>query len=164
MLEYGNTAAPDGFTAATGVVPRRFADALAAEPAHVQDRWHARLYFVRPILRLALGAFWVATGLIAALAPRPAVEALLAAAGIGPALAPVALWSTAALDVALGVPLLVQWRVRLAGSLQIVATAGYLAWLTVADPGLWLAPLGPLAKTVPLIVATLVMIAIEDDR
>jgi uncharacterized protein YbjT (DUF2867 family) len=54
------------------------------------------------------------------------------------------------------------WRPRLAGVDAV--TAVYLAWLTVAEAGLWLEPLGPLVKTVPLVVATLVMIALEDDR
>ena len=46
--------------AATGIAPAL--DALANEPAHVQDRWHARLYFLRPLLRLTLGLFWLCTG------------------------------------------------------------------------------------------------------
>lgn len=36
--------------------------------------------------------------------------------------------------------------------------------LTVALPDLWADPLGPLLETPPLVVATLVMIAIEVER
>lgn len=47
---------------------------------------------------------------------------------------------------------------------HIAAAIPYLGILTFGLPELWAHPLGPLTKTVPLIVATLVMIAIEDDR
>ena len=52
----------------------------------------------------------------------------------------------------------------LVAGLQLIVTGAYLAWLTGALPDLWLDPLGPLTKTVPLVVATLVMMAIEDER
>lgn len=67
-------------------------------------------------------------------------------------------------DVALGALLLIRWRVALVGATTIVVTLAYLAFLGTALPELWLDPLGPLTKTIPLVAATLVMIAIEDDR
>lgn len=165
MLEYGNTAPPDAFITATGITPRGFANALAASPAHVQDRWHARLYFLRPLLRITLGLFWVASGIIAAFfAPREQLDAMLSAAGFAGVGADIALWATAAMDIALGLPLLLGWRVRLFCGLQVLATLGYLAWLSIAAPLLWLAPLGPLVKTVPAALASLILMAIEDDR
>jgi uncharacterized protein YbjT (DUF2867 family) len=38
-------------------------DGLFAEPATVEDRWHARLYFLKPLLRIVLGGYWLAHGL-----------------------------------------------------------------------------------------------------
>ncbi|MDP6951213.1 MAG: SDR family oxidoreductase [Alphaproteobacteria bacterium] len=70
----------------------------------------------------------------------------------------------AAMDVALGLPLLFGWRVRLFCGLQVAATLGYLAWLSIAAPLLWLAPLGPLVKTVPVAIASLILMAIEHDK
>ena len=67
MLNYGNTADPAPFVAATGLAPRHLDEALAAAPAQVQDLWHARLYFLRPLLRVLLALFWIATGVIAVL-------------------------------------------------------------------------------------------------
>ena len=165
MLAYGNTADPGPYTQATGIELRRFGDALTAAPAHVQDRWHARLYFLRPLLRLTLALFWIAGGLVAVLpGVRTNAEAHLIAAAVPAAIAPAALWAAALADMALGVLLLVRWRVVLVGALQILLILAYLAWLTLALPGLWGDPLGPLTKAVPLIVATLVMMAIEDER
>lgn len=165
MLAHGNTADPGDFIAATGLEPRRFAAVLGAEPAHVQDRWHARLYFLRPLLRLVIALFWIAGGLVA-LAPGALDRAapLLRAAGVPDGQFALALAAGALIDIALGGLLLIRWRVVLVGALQLLVATVYLAWLTIADPGLWLHPLGALAKTLPLMVATLVMMAIEEER
>ena len=64
----------------------------------------------------------------------------------------------------LGGLLLIRWRVLLVASLQLLVTAFYLAWLTIAAPDLWLDPLGALTKTLPLVIATFVMMAIEEER
>ena len=165
QLEFGNVADPRPFAEAVGFTPRRIADALAAEPSHVQDRWHARLYFLKPLLRVIIALFWMATGLLTAFAwPRVESEAMLVRAGLGGALLPAAFWGGVLFDVALGALLLLRWRVKLIGSLMVAATIPYLGFLTFGQPELWAHPLGPVTKTVPLIVATLVMIAIEDDR
>jgi DoxX-like family len=54
------------------------------------------------------------------------------------------------------------WRVRLMGAIQIVLMLGFMAILSAAMPELWLHPFGPLTKNVPLIAATLVMMALEE--
>lgn len=69
QLEYGNAAAPEPFIAATGIQPRRWRDALLAEPAQVQDRWHARLYLLRPLLRLSVALTWLWSGCAQAFSP-----------------------------------------------------------------------------------------------
>lgn len=165
MMTYGNTAEPDELVEITGIEPRSFYGTLAREPAHVQDRWHARLYFLRPFLRLTLALFWIATGLVTLFwASRDQVFALLELAGVPSALLPFALWGGAVTDIVLGGLLLFAWRVRLVALLQLAVTAVYLLALSFGLPDLWLDPLGPLVKTLPIMVATLVMIAIEDDR
>ena len=68
QLLHGNAGPVELFTAATGIRPRRFAEALLAEPAQVADRWQARLYFLRPVLRWSLAAYWLVGGLHGALA------------------------------------------------------------------------------------------------
>ena len=165
MLNYGNTADSGDFVAATGVEPRRFTAALSAQPAHVQDRWHARLYFLRPLLRLVIALFWIVSGLVA-LAPGATQRAapFLALAGISEAQFGLALVAGAMIDILLGGLLLIRWRVLLVASLQLLVTAFYLAWLTIAAPDLWLDPLGALTKTLPLVIATFVMMAIEEER
>jgi uncharacterized protein YbjT (DUF2867 family) len=164
MLNYGNTADPAPFVAATGVTPRSFEKALETDPAQVQDLWHARLYFLRPLLRLVLASFWLGSGLIAVLVSRGQSDAFLERAGVAPSLAPFALWGAALVDMALGALLLVRWRVKLVGGLQLLVLAVYLAALTLTVPDLWADPLGPLLKVLPLVVATLIMMAVEEER
>src|SRR3989344_3149074 len=55
---------PRAWAEQLGVSSRGFTRFLAETPASVQDVWHARLWFVRPISILTLGLFWLITGLI----------------------------------------------------------------------------------------------------
>jgi uncharacterized protein YbjT (DUF2867 family) len=54
MLERGNVSDPAPLTRALGRPPRPLAQALALEPASQADRWSARLFFIRPLLRWSL--------------------------------------------------------------------------------------------------------------
>ena len=40
---------PEAWTRLTGIAPRALGEALAAEPASVQERWFARLYLLKPL-------------------------------------------------------------------------------------------------------------------
>ncbi|MBE9554374.1 MAG: DoxX-like family protein, partial [Proteobacteria bacterium] len=134
-------------------------------PAGPQDRWHARLVFLRPVLRIALGLFWLASGLITAFDPaRSDAMLILDLAGFDGGWALAALWGGVAADVLLGGLVLIDRHVRLAGAGMIAVTAAYLGVLSLTIPELWLDPLGPLVKTLPIIPAVLVMMALEDDR
>lgn len=165
MLLAGNAADPAPLVAATGFEPRRFADALAAEPAHVQDRWHARLYFLRPLLRATIGLFFLCTGLSTFLFwPKADSMALLRAAGFPEATLPLAYYAGWAFNVVLGLALLVRWRVQAVGAVMVAACFFYLVFVTIAAPAEWIYPITPLGIVIPLMVAILVMIAIEDDR
>ena len=66
------------FRDAIGFTPRRLADALARTPSQVQDRWHARLYFARPVLGLAL-VFWVINSWLGSDTPKSVLPVLLVA-------------------------------------------------------------------------------------
>jgi uncharacterized protein YbjT (DUF2867 family) len=50
--------------AALGIRPKDLEAALIAEPASVQERWFAQLYFIKPLVFVVLVLFWVSTGLI----------------------------------------------------------------------------------------------------
>jgi len=44
--------------------PRSFEQALLQTPSQVQDRWHARLFFLKPLLRYSLAFIWLWTALV----------------------------------------------------------------------------------------------------
>lgn len=62
QLEYGNSTASNEFTEATGLAPAPLSQWLARFPSRVQDRWHARLYWLVPWIRMTLGAIWLWLG------------------------------------------------------------------------------------------------------
>ena len=164
MLARGNSADAAALTAATGVAPRSLATALREQPAEQPDRWHARLFFLRPALRIALGLLWLFSGIVSlGLYPLAHSYALLAEVGIAGPWAPFALYGAALLDVLLGIATLARYRIRLVGQLQIALMLAYSLLISIGPAELWLHPFGPVTKNIPLIVATLIMIALERD-
>jgi len=163
QMEYGNTGSGERFAALTGLRPRSFAAALECAPAQVQDRWHARLYFVRPLLRFTLATLWLASGLVGFVVPISSSAAELLAV-VSPALATLLVWLSCGLDIAVSVALFARWRPRVTAAVQIAAIVTYTAVLSVLRPALWLDPFGPLLKNVPIIAAVLALGAIENDR
>lgn len=165
MLQYGNVADGRAFRDAAGFAPRSLAAGLATQPATMQDRWHARLVPVRPLLRWALALLWLVSGALGLLPSAIAYgSGAMGAAGIPPGLAAAFLYAACAADLAIGAALLLRWRVRVAGALSLALVIGYTLTLTLLTPGLWLDPLGPIVKNIAVLAATLAMLAIEDER
>jgi hypothetical protein len=164
QLEHGNTGDVEAFTRATGIVPREWRAWLAAEPAHVQDRWHARIYFVRPLLRFALAFLWLISGLTGMLELRGWAVLLASQTALGFGAALLVLGIACVIDVAIGLLVLRRWRPRVLAGMQLALIAAYSAVATVLWPSLWLEPLGPLFKNVPIAAAALALGAIEEER
>lgn len=149
--------------AALGVEPRTLAAHLMQAPASVQDVWHARLWFVRPVAILTLSLFWTLTGLISFGPGWPGALAILAEGGYG-AGAPAVAWFGALLDVVLGLTLLVRpWTARVA-ILMALSTVGYLVAATISLPQYWLDPLGPWLKVLPMMALCLFVAATDARR
>ncbi|MEZ5740688.1 MAG: DoxX-like family protein [Burkholderiaceae bacterium] len=75
----------------------------------MQDRWHARLYFIKPVARLMLALFWIATGIICLTTGREEAMALARHAGLG-GLDGVAVVVGALFDIVIGLALMVYAR------------------------------------------------------
>ncbi len=166
MLQRGNVAGPGAaavFAAAAGFRPRAFAEVLDATPSHVQDRWHARLYPLAPLLRLALVFLWLASGIAGFVQPLDRSLALLGAADIPAAAGEALVYGASGADLAIGL-LALTGRVRLAATLMLLSLLAYTLFLGIASPGLWLEPFGSLAKNIPLIPAVLVLLVLSDRR
>ena len=150
---------------ATVVLPVSVKDSYASRPSQVQDRWHARLYFLRPALRIVLAVLWIYSGLVGiVLQPFEFAVERTIALGIGNELAPVLVYGTSALNLVLGLFLLLRIRVMAVGVLMLLSVIGYTFVLTVLQSGLWLDLYGSVAKNVPIAVSILVMLAIERQR
>lgn len=162
MLQRGNTGDPDILSARLGLRAEGLASALRNRPGTSAERIYARLFFIIPVLRYALALLWIWSGLTSALFfPESESLDLLAATGITGSAAPWVLYGAAALDVVLGVALLARFHVVLVGLFQLLAMLAYTAVITVSLPEFWLHPFAPIAKNIPIIIATLAIMAAE---
>ncbi|MDB5751768.1 MAG: hypothetical protein JWP65_2189 [Ramlibacter sp.] len=140
--------------------PREFIEAQAAEPA----RRAAAVQLWLPLLRIAVALLWIWTGIVSlGLYPVQDSYALLARVGLHGALASVALYGAALLDLALGVLTLAapaRWR-RPLWLAQLALVAGYTVLITLFLPEQWLHPYGPITKNLPVAAALALLWALE---
>jgi len=161
MLQRGNTGDVKPFIEYFGFHPRALQNVLAT-PASQAERWHAGLYFLRPLLRISIALLWILTGLTSAFFfPAQDSYALLSQTGITGFMAPVSLYGAAALDTLLGVATLFRVKLRAVVYTQIAIMLGYSVIISIALPEFWLHPFGPISKNLPLLIATLMMLVLE---
>src|SRR5262245_17495776 len=164
MLSAGVVGDPSAWMHATGIKPKSLDAILAERPASVQDRWFARLYWLKPIAIVTLAVFWIATGVIALGPGRAAGMSYLTKAGFGAGAAEFALVAGSLTDIALGLAVLVRRFTRRALELMLIVSAGYLLIGTITAPEVWFDPLGAYSKIIPVLVATAFTLAILDER
>jgi len=117
-----------------------------------------------PALKAAVSFVWVWTAVVSlGLYPVQDSYALLARVGLTGALATVALYGAAVLDLAFG---LLIWApsVRLRRAVwaaQLLLIAGYTGLITLFLPEYWLHPYGPLSKNLPMMGAIALLWALE---
>jgi len=146
-----------------GIKPRDLASMLTAWPSGVQERWFARLYFLKPLAILTLALFWMASGVIGLVGHERAAELSLAA-NWPPLLGTAAVIAGSLLDILLGAMVLVRRRSALALRAMVLLTIVYLVAASLIAPTLWLDPLGPLVKTIPAALLALITLAVMDER
>jgi uncharacterized protein YbjT (DUF2867 family) len=164
QLTAGMYADPSAWMTATGIRSQSLDDILATRPASLQDRWHARLYFFKPLAIATLAAFWILTGLIALGPGWEDSMRLLAPLGLSGSITAAVVVGGALLDMALGAALLVRSVARRALIAMLVVCLAYLMAGTAVDPGLWAHPLGPLTKIAVVMLATLFTLSMMDER
>ena len=130
----------------------------------MQDRWFARLYWLKPVAIVGLAAFWIATGVVALGPGRAAAMGHLTQAGFGPATAQLTLVIGSLFDIALGLALCVRRFTRRVLQIMLAVTPIYLLVGTITAPEFWFDPLGPYTKVIPMLVATALTLAILDER
>lgn len=165
QMAYDTLHDPKPFAKATGLQLSALPAALAARPATLQDRLHARSFFLLPALHITIALFWVITGIVTLFDPgHETIRQITARIGLAPDLSDLFVAAAACVDIVLGVLFLLPGWVRRAGTAQIVLSSAYLAALGWFAGELWLDPLGPALKVVPLMVATLLVMACAEKR
>jgi hypothetical protein len=160
MLREGNVAIPNAdreFALLSEVLPLALREAFALAPSFVQDRWHARLYFLGPILRLALAFVWLFSAAVGFATPLPQSQALIVSAGLPAAVVAPLVWVASTLDLILGILALIAWRPEVVAALMCASLVIYTAFIGLLLPSVWLDPFGGILKNLPLIPAVLVM-------
>jgi hypothetical protein len=118
-----------------------------------------RTAWLLPLTMSALAAFWIGTGVVALVSLLQAAEQL-GLAGVGPGASRVVVEVMAVIDIVLGVLVCVR-RIRptaLWG--MVLMSLIYIAAGTLWRRDLWLDPLGPLLKMLPVCVLALAALAL----
>ncbi|MDZ4313025.1 MAG: SDR family oxidoreductase [Cypionkella sp.] len=161
QLEQGVLADPAPLLAKLQHHPRPFSQFLQTRPAGTQDLWQARLYLLKPLIRLTLAALWLTSAALGLLLPP---ETYLAQIALPPTLALILAKAGGLADAALGIALLRNWRPKTTAILQIMMVLGYTLGLTLIAPALWLDPFGGLLKNLPILALLLAHLALTEER
>jgi len=160
----GNAGDSAEFTKDIGFAPRSFDAALQERPAQVQDRWHARLFFLAPALQATLIFMWLASAWLGLAHGSAQTEALVHSLGLPEGMAEPLRIGSSALDLVIASLLLFGRSAARSALVQLAVVLGYTAVIGCALPQLWLDPLGPLLKNLPVMLAIAVYGVIGDKR
>ncbi|MBY3158445.1 SDR family oxidoreductase [Rhizobium laguerreae] len=154
---------PSDWTAFTGIRPLPLDDALARRPVSVQERWFAKLYFLKLIIFVLLPLFWISTGIVSLTTGFEKGIQLLLTGGAGVFATP-SVVAGAFADMVIGCAIALRRTARWGLYAAILLSLFYTAAGTAILPALWNEPLGPLTKIGPILVLHLVALAILEER
>lgn len=165
MLKRGNIADTEKIDHFLGHPTRDIEQQLLYNPASQDERWHAGLYFLRPLLRLSIAFLWLWSGIVSIFFyPHETSFEFLAAAHITGTAAPIMLYGLAIVDIALGLAILVSSRLKPLIIVQIVIIVLYTLIISLTMPEFWLHPFGPILKNIPLLITLFVQLQIEGEK
>ncbi|OWV92835.1 nucleoside-diphosphate sugar epimerase [Rhizobium sp. R72] len=154
---------PTDWTRVTSIIPRSLPEALAEQPATVQERWFALLYLLRPLVFIILAAFWITTGLVS-IGPGYQIGLDLMFEGGAKSMSGPSVIAGGLTNLLIGVGIAFRRTTRIA----LFAALGISLFYAVAGslllPRLWIEPLGPLTKIWPIVMLNLVALVILRDR
>ena len=148
----------------TGIEPRSLSQALAMEPASVQERWFARLYFLKPLGFAVFSAFWIATAFVS-LGPGWEIgRDLMFRGGVGDPFASLTVVAGALTDLLIGIAIAFRRTARLGLYAALLISVAYMIIGSILVPELWREPLGPMLKIWPIMAFSLFLLAVREDR
>ena len=136
---------------------------VALGPAGKADRWHARLSPIYPLALAALFVLWAAGGMIG-LARLDEAATLLEAGGVPERLARMRVVAGSLADLIIAASLLVRPALKWALGGGAALAGAYALGATIVRPDLWLDPLGPIVKVLPVIALSLLCLAMAEER
>ena len=153
MLSRGNTADIAKITELLGRLPLSMSEQVFAKPASQSERWHAQLYFVKPVLRLVIAFVWLWSGITSLFFyPHKLSYQLLAETGITGNAAPLMLYGLAFMDIGLGLSTLAMPQPRNLIFWQLCIVLIYTLVVGITLMEFWLHPFGPLLKNLPFLL------------
>jgi uncharacterized protein YbjT (DUF2867 family) len=154
---------PEPWISFTGIRPQSLARSLAKHPATIQEKWFARLYLAKPIVFSVLALFWIGTGLVSLTVGYGRGVELMRVAGADDLSGP-AVIAGALADIVVGGA--IAWRPLARGGLYGACALSlfYAVSGSILRPDLWIEPLGPFLKILPILVLQLVALAVLDER
>lgn len=147
-----------------GVRVRPLDEVLSTQPAQVQDRWAAQLYFVGPTLNVALVTLFALSAIVGLITPASTIQAMVQGSWLEHAY-PVELARVSALLdalIAAGLALSSRPRPWLAAAAAMVV--GYTVVFGVLLPSSWSEPLGGLLKNLVILPALAVAWVLSERR
>jgi uncharacterized protein YbjT (DUF2867 family) len=160
----GNAGDGEAFARSIGFAPRSLHAALQEHPAQVQDRWHARLFFLAPTLQTVLIFMWLASAWLGLIHGEAQTKALVDSLGLSQGLADPLRIASSLLDIVIAGMLVFDRSVVRTAVVQLFVVLGYTLVIGSALPQLLLDPLGPLLKNLPVMLAIAVYGVIGDKR
>jgi uncharacterized protein YbjT (DUF2867 family) len=162
MLQRGNTADVSAVVTHLGKSPQSMDAVMANNQASQADRWYARLYFLRPLLRLGLAFVWIWTALVSAFFyPQQESYQLLERLGFSGVMLPLGLYGAALMDFGLGIALFLYQPIKHVLWLQMAVILAYTLLISVFLPEYWLHPFGEISKNIPMLLAILILALME---
>jgi hypothetical protein len=116
----------------------------------------------RPFLRCSLALFWLASAVTGLLDVRGWGVLLVNQFPIGMGAALVILGAACVLNAVIALLVYRGWRPRRLAAIQFFVVVAYTAIATILFPSLWMEPLGPLLKNIPILAAILAWGAMEE--
>jgi nucleoside-diphosphate-sugar epimerase len=165
MLEKPNTGKYKPIVDFTKIKPIGFSLGIETTPLSVQSLWHARLYFLKPILFLVFALFWIISGVIPLMGGDTSLAvSLIEGAGVPESLSLNVLYLMCVFDIFLGIGVLIKRIRKSILWLQFIITIVYTITLSIFSPTLLMDPLGSLLKNIPVLLLVLCLISIEEER
>jgi uncharacterized protein YbjT (DUF2867 family) len=147
-----------------GIHPKSLPEFLASEPASVQERWFARMYWLKPLLFVVLCWFWITTAFVSLGPGWDYGIGLMREGGVEGTSATLTVVAGALADLAIGLAIAYRPTSRYGLYAAIAISFTYAIIGTILVPRLWADPLGPMLKIWPIIVTHFVALAIFEDR